>query len=56
MGEWDERELSETQARLMGRHSPEFWMRHVVANAPGELLNQDTHYYGTLKGVGNVYV
>ncbi len=31
-------------------------MRHVEANAPGELLNQDTFYWGTLKGVGKVYV
>ena len=25
------------------------WMRHVEANAPGELLNQDTFYWRTLK-------
>ena len=31
-------------------------MRHIEVNAPGELLNQDTFYRGTLKGVGKVYV
>ena len=31
-------------------------MRHIEAYAPGELLNQDTFYWGTLKGVGKVYV
>lgn len=30
--------------------------RHVEASRPGELLNQDTFYWGTLKGVGKVYV
>ena len=30
-------------------------MGHVEAHAPGELLNQDTFYWGTLKGVGNIY-
>ena len=31
-------------------------MRHVQVDSPGELLNQDTFYRGTLKGVGKVYV
>lgn len=48
--------LSDEQVRLLERHSCEFRMRHVEANAPGELLNQDTFYWGTLKGVGKVYV
>jgi transposase InsO family protein len=48
--------LSEAQIRLLERHSPEFRMRHVESSAPGELLNQDTFYWGTLKGVGKVYV
>jgi len=48
--------LSEEQIRLLERHSPEFRMRHVEANAPGELLNQDTFYWGQLKGVGKIYV
>ena len=48
--------LSEEQIRLLERHSCEYRMRHVEANAPGELLNQDTFYWGTLKGVGKVYV
>lgn len=34
----------------------EFRCRHVEAEKPGELLNQDTFYWGTLKGVGKVYV
>ena len=38
------------------RHSCESRMRHVDVSAPGELLNQDTFYWGTLKGVGKIYV
>jgi transposase InsO family protein len=48
--------LSESQIRLLERHSVEFRCRHVEASRPGELLNQDTFYWGTLKGVGKVYV
>ncbi len=48
--------LSEDHIRLLERHSPDFRYRHVESNAPGELLNQDTFYWGTLKGVGKVYV
>lgn len=48
--------LSETQLRLLERHSVEFRCRHVEASRPGELLNQDTFYWGTLKGVGKGYV
>jgi transposase InsO family protein len=48
--------LSEEQIKFLERHSCEFRMRHVEANGPGELLNQDTFYWGTLKGVGKVYV
>jgi transposase InsO family protein len=48
--------LTDEQVRLLERHSPEFRCRHVESNAPGELLNQDTFYWGTLKGVGKVYV
>lgn len=48
--------LSEPQIKLLERHSPEFRCRHVEASRPGELLNQDTFYWGTLKGVGKVYV
>ena len=47
--------LSDAQVRLLEHHASEFRMRHVEANAPGELLNQDTFYWGTLKGVGKVY-
>lgn len=48
--------LNDEQVRLLERHSCEFRMRHVEASRPGELLNQDTFYWGTLKGVGKVYV
>jgi transposase InsO family protein len=48
--------LSEAQIRLLERHSVEWRCRHVEASRPGELLNQDTFYWGTLKGVGKVYV
>lgn len=48
--------LSDEQIRLLERHSCEFRMRHVEVSAPGELLNQDTFYWGTLKGVGMIYV
>ena len=48
--------LSDEQVRLLERHSADFRMRHVESSRPGELLNQDTFYWGTLKGVGKVYV
>ncbi len=48
--------LSETQIALLERHSVDFRCRHVESSRPGELLNQDTFYWGTLKGVGKVYV
>jgi transposase InsO family protein len=48
--------LTDEQVRLLERHSPDFRCRHVESSAPGELLNQDTFYWGTLKGVGKVYV
>ena len=48
--------LSEDQVRLLERHSSEFRDRHVESSRPGELINQDTFYWGTLKGVGKVYV
>jgi transposase InsO family protein len=48
--------LSEEQIELLERHSVDFRCRHVESTAPGELLNQDTFYWGTLKGVGKVYV
>ena len=48
--------LSEEQIELLERHSPDFRCRHVEVSRPGELLNQDTFYWGTLKGVGKVYV
>jgi transposase InsO family protein len=48
--------LSDDQVRLLERHSVDFRCRHVEANRPGELLNQDTFYWGVLKGVGKIYV
>jgi transposase InsO family protein len=48
--------LSAEQVKLLERHSTDFRCRHVESSAPGELLNQDTFYWGTLKGVGKVYV
>lgn len=48
--------LTEEQIRLLERHSVDFRCRHVESSRPGELLNQDTFYWGTLKGVGKVYV
>lgn len=47
--------LTDEQVRLLERR-PDFRCRHVESSAPGELLNQDTFYWGTLKGVGKVYV
>jgi transposase InsO family protein len=48
--------LSDDQVRLLERHSVDFRCRHVEASRPGELLNQDTFYWGVLKGVGKIYV
>jgi len=48
--------LTEEQMRLLERHSVDYRLRHVESSRPGELLNQDTFYWGTLKGVGKVYV
>jgi transposase InsO family protein len=48
--------LTDDQVRLLERHSVDFRCRHVEASRPGELLNQDTFFWGTLKGVGKVYV
>ena len=48
--------LSQEQIELLERHSVDFRCRHFEASRPGQLLNQDTFYWGTLKGVGKVYV
>ena len=48
--------LTERKIELLEQHSADFRCRHVEASRPGELLNQDTFYWGTLKGVGKVYV
>jgi hypothetical protein len=44
--------LSEQQIQILERHSVDFRCRHVESSRPGELLNQDTFYRGTLKGAG----
>lgn len=41
---------------LLEKFSPDFRCRHVESSKPGELLNQDTFYWGTMKGVGKIYV
>jgi transposase InsO family protein len=48
--------LTDEQVRLLERHSVDFRCRHVEASRPGELLNQDTFFWGVLKGVGKIYV
>jgi transposase InsO family protein len=48
--------LSDDQIALLERHSVDFRCRHVESSRPGELLNQDTFFWGSLKGVGKVYV
>lgn len=48
--------LSPEQVLLLERHSVDFRCRHIESSRPGELLNQDTFYWGSLKGVGKVYV
>ena len=48
--------LTPSQVALLEKHSVDFRLRHVEASRPGEVLNQDTFYWGTLKGVGKVYV
>ncbi len=48
--------LSDEQMHLLERAGSDVIPRHVESSASGELLNQDTFYWGTLKGVGKVYV
>jgi transposase InsO family protein len=48
--------VTEEQRALLERHSVDYRCRHIESSRPGELLNQDTFYWGTLKGVGKVYV
>jgi transposase InsO family protein len=48
--------LTGEQIALLERHSVDFRCRHVESSRPGELLNQDTFFWGSLKGVGKVYV
>jgi transposase InsO family protein len=48
--------LNEAQIKLLERHSANFRCRHIESSRPGELLNQDTFHWGSLKGVGKVYV
>jgi transposase InsO family protein len=48
--------LTDEQIALLERHSVDFRCRHIESSRPGELLNQDTFFRGSLKGVGKVYV
>lgn len=48
--------LTDEQRRLLEKAGSDVLPQHVESSAPGELLNQDTFYWGTLKGVGKVYV
>lgn len=48
--------LTQEQIQLLEKHSVDYRCRHVESSRPGELLNQDTFYWGSLKGVGKVYV
>ncbi len=41
---------------MLGRHSPDFRCQHVESSARSELLNRDTFYWRSLKGVGKLYV
>lgn len=48
--------LTEQQARLLERFSPEFRERHIQTSAPGELVAVDTFMVGSLKGIGRIYL
>jgi len=50
---------------ILGHPSGRLWVHpffdtfqcwHIESSRPSELLNQDAFYWGTLKGVGKVYV
>jgi hypothetical protein len=45
-------ELSDEQARLLERFSPEFRERHIEAGHAGGLAAVDAFFMGTLKGAG----
>jgi transposase InsO family protein/transposase-like protein len=49
-------QLTEQQARLLERFSPEFRERHIQTSAPGELVAVDTFMVGALKGIGRIYL
>lgn len=49
-------ELTADQIAFLERENPQFTQRHVESTRPGELLNQDTFFVGTLKGVGKVWL
>jgi transposase InsO family protein len=49
-------ELTASQVAFLERENPQFAQRHVESTRPGELLNQDTFFVGTLKGVGKVWL
>ena len=49
-------ELTAEQVAFIEKQNPQYRERHVESSKPGELLNQDTFFVGTLKGVGRVYM
>jgi transposase InsO family protein len=49
-------QITEQQARLLERFSPEFRERHILTSAPGELVAVDTFMVGSLKGIGRIYL
>jgi hypothetical protein len=42
------------ELRLLVRHSVALRCRHVEASRSSELLNQDTFFWGSVKGIGKV--
>jgi transposase InsO family protein len=49
-------ELTAEQIAFIEKHNPCFRERHVESTRPGQLLNQDTFFVGSLKGVGKLYL
>jgi transposase InsO family protein len=49
-------QITEQQARILERFSPEFRERHINTSTPGELVAVDTFMVGALKGVGRIYL
>jgi transposase InsO family protein len=49
-------ELTAELVAFIEKQNPQFKERHVESSKPGELLNQDTFFVGSFKGVGRVYM